>query len=305
MMQEKGVVNGELPGKLVVEEAIRRLGNHVGKPTFLFIGTVDSHSPWIRRDPWLDRYDPGPYDGPFTERGTGDALGFIKGKMGCHKRPKDRDIQRLRAIYESTISYQDALIGDLRKALDELGIADETMIVISADHGEEMFEERRCGHGASLRDSLARVPLVVHYPKRVPARIVSEGSEGVDILPTILDTAGIALPEHLQGRSLRGLAAGGGWAEPSFASQYEYAFAVRLGNWKARVPKTGKPIVTDMAADPDERTDLSQVRWTERRYLTDHLGLYLELREEWQKSTWGVVSNMTEHAAQEMTEQPK
>jgi arylsulfatase A-like enzyme len=175
------------------------------------------------------------------------------------------------------------------------------MIVITADHGDELFEERRCGHGASLRDSLARVPLVVHYPGRVAGRLVDEGTEGVDILPTILDTIGAPLPEYFQGRSLRKLAAGegAGWTEPSFASQYEYAFAVRLGRWKARIKK-GRPIISDMVSDPDEHTDLVDSRPIERRYLTDHLGLYLEYREEWQKSTWGVVSNMTEAAVEGM-----
>jgi arylsulfatase A-like enzyme len=304
MMQEKHVVNGDLPGAQIVEEVIRRLGNHVhdDQPVFVFMGTVDSHSPWIGRPPWMERYDPGPYDGPFQERGLSGPLGLIKGKMGCHKVPKDRDIQRLRAIYDSTISYQDALIGDLRAALDKLGIADQTMIVITADHGEEMFEERRCGHGKSLRDSLARVPLVVNYPGRIAARTVDEGSEGIDILPTILDAIGAPAPDHLQGRSLRGLAAGDGegWTEPSFASQYEYAFAMRLGRWKAWVDRHATPLVRDMVGDPDERIDLAGQRPIERRYLTDHLGLYLEYREEWQKATWGVVSNMTEYAAEQL-----
>jgi arylsulfatase A-like enzyme len=304
LMQEKHKVNAYLPGTDIVQEAVRRLGEHTGdgKPVFVFMGTVDSHSPWVGRPPWMDKYDPGPYDGPFQERGMSGPLGLIKGKMGCHKIPPDRDIQRLRAIYDSTVSYQDALIGDLRAALEKLGIADETMIVITADHGEEMFEDKRCGHGKSLRDSLARVPLMVNYPGRIPARLVAEGSEGIDILPTILDTVGVAAPEHFQGRSLRGLAAGdgAGWAEPSFASQYEYAFAMRIGRWKAWVDRHAVPVVRDMVADPDEHQDVAATRPIERRYLTDHLGLYLEYREEWQKATWGVVSNMTEVAAGEL-----
>jgi arylsulfatase A-like enzyme len=247
----------------------------------------------------MDRYDPGPYDGPFQVAGVAGPLGLMRGKMGCHKVPPPRDIERLRAIYDSAISYQDALIGDLTAALEKLGIADETMLVITADHGEELFEERRCGHGASLRDSLARVPLLVHYPAGVSPRIVEEGSEGIDILPTILEMIGVAAPDSLQGRSLRPLASGegAGWAQPSFASQYEYAFAVRLGRWKARVGKRGRPLVHDMVADPVERHDLGGTRPFERRYLTDHLGLYLAYRGRWHKATWGVVSNMTELAA--------
>jgi arylsulfatase A-like enzyme len=132
--------------------------------------------------------------------------------------------------------------------------------------------------------------------------VVDEGSEGVDILPTILDAVGAPVQDYFQGRSLRTLAAGdgAGWTQPSFASQYEYAFAMRMGTWKARVGKTGRPMVHDMAADPDEMVDVARERPTERRWLTDHLGLYLAYRERWQKSTWGVVSNMTEQGVQEL-----
>ncbi len=311
MMQEKGVVNGRLFGAEVLDDVLRRLTKHVaakpgdaGKPLFVFMGTVDTHSPWIARQPWMKRYDPGPYHGPFQTAGVAGPLGLMKGKMGCHKVPPIRDIERLRAIYDSAISYQDALLGELVAGLGKLGIADQTMIVVTADHGEELFEERRCGHGASLRDSLARVPLLIHYPPKIATRVITEGSEGIDILPTLLDAIGAPLHETAQGQSLRPLAAGhggAGWVQPSFASQYEYAFAVRLGRWKARI-KSGAPLVLDMEADPDERKDLSASRPVERRYLTDHLGFYLANRATWTKSSWGVVSNMTDAGARSLEE---
>ena len=304
MMREKGVINGVIFGEKLLAALLDKLEPRLAEdaPVFLFLGTIDNHSPLIGRQPWLDRYDPGPYDGPFQTRTDSGVLGIYKGKMGCHKVPPKREIQRMRAIYDSATSYADAQVGALLDELERLGIADETMIVITADHGEELFEEHRCGHGATLRDSLARVPLLVHYPPRIAARRVDEGVEGVDILPTILDAVGVAPPDGVQGRSLRGLAAGegAGWAQPAFASQYEYAFAVRLGRWKARVGKSGQPLVHDMIEDPDERIDLAAKRPLERRYLTDHLGLYLAFRTRWQKATWGVASNMTERGAREM-----
>lgn len=307
MMQEKGVVNGRLFGEEVLADVLSRLDKHKddGKPLFFFMGTVDNHSPWIAREPWMTKYDPGPYSGPFQTQGEAGPLGLMKGKMGCHKVPPERDIERLRTIYDSAISYQDDLLGKLVAHLEQLGIADQTMIVVTADHGEELFEEKRCGHGASLRDSLARVPLLVHYPARVSARVVDEGSEGIDILPTILDTIGAPGFDAAQGMSLRPLAAGdgAGWVVPAIASQYEYAFAMRLGRWKARV-KRGAPLILDMVSDPMERTDLSDTRPVERRYLTDHLSFYLEYREEWHKATWGVVTNMTEAGAAAMEAPP-
>lgn len=309
-MRERGAVNARLPGKEILDDIIGRLEKHKdsGNKLFFFMGTVDTHSPWVAREPWMSRLDPGPYDGPFQTAGEAGPLGLMKGKMGCHKIPPQRDIERLRTIYDSAISYQDDLLGQLLAKLEALGIADESMIVITADHGEELFEEKRCGHGASLRDTLARVPLLVHYPKGVKGRVVDEGSEGIDILPTILDTVGAPVFEAAQGESLLPLAAGtgAGWARPSFASQYEYAFAVRLGRWKARFKIRNKaPMVLDMVADPDERTDLADTRMVERRYLTDHLSFYLEYREEWHKTAWGVVSNMTEAGAAALEAKPQ
>jgi arylsulfatase A-like enzyme len=304
LMQEKGVKNGLIYGQTMLDDLLPRLDARLaaGERVFAFLGTIDTHSPLIARKPWIDRYDPGPYRGPFQRSTTAAVLGIIPGKMGCHKVPPPREIERMRAIYDSAISYQDALLGELLAFLEARGIADETMLVITSDHGEELFEEQRCGHGATLRESLTWVPLLVHYPPRIAARVVDEGSEGVDVLPTILDALDAPAPAGAHGWSLRPLAAGvgAGWLQPSFASQYEYAFAVRLGRWKARVNRAGQTRVYDLQEDPDERRDLAAARPLERRYLADHLGLHLAFRSRWTKATWGVASNMTERGASEM-----
>jgi arylsulfatase A-like enzyme len=299
MMQEKGVVNARLPGQLLSDEMIRRLNQHVGegkpaKRLMMYLGTVDSHSPWVARKPWIDEYDTSGYQGPFETAALPGPLGMVKGKMGCGRVPPKAEVDRLRAIYDSTISYQDERLGEVLAELERLGIAEQTMVIVTADHGDELFEEKRCGHGASLRDSLARVPLLIHYPPRVATRIVDEGSEGLDILPTVLAAVDAPPLATAQGRSLLPLAAGAGagWPTPSFASQYEYAFAMRIGPWKARVMR-GAPQVYDMASDPDERTDLSASRPIERRYLTDYLALFLAHRNDWQRAEWGVATNLT------------
>src|SRR5690606_753753 len=149
-----------------------------------------------------DVYSPGPYDGPFKQHGTAKELGIRPGRMGCSVIPPARDIERLRAIYDSAISYQDQQLGRFIDQLQSWGIWDETMLVITADHGEEFFEDGRCGHGGSLRDSLIRVPLLVHDPSRFPGgTIVEEGAEGVDLLPTFLDAAGAPPLADVQGQS--------------------------------------------------------------------------------------------------------
>ncbi len=305
MMREQGegVVNGILYGAAVLAQAEQRLRVHQGHPTFLFMGTVDTHGPWIARAPWLEQYDrPKPYTGPFQQFGTARDLGLRPGVMGCARIPPARDIARLSAIYDSAVSYQDARLGELVTTLKRLGLYERTMIIVTADHGEELFEDGRCGHGASLRETLARVPLLVHYPARVAAGVVEEGVDGVDVLPTILDALDAELPGHLQGASLLPLAAGvgAGWPRPSYASQYEYAHAMRIARWKIKIGRRGAPTVRDLVADPEERVDLSQSRPTARRLLTDGLGLFLATRARWHKRTMGVVTNLAPGAAERL-----
>lgn len=299
MMREKGVTNGVLYGEKIVAAALGKLEAHRGSPTYLFMGTVDSHSPWIARKPWIDQYSPEPYQGPFEVYGDPVALGFRAGSMGCGNIPAPKDILRLRAIYDSTISYSDDLIGKLIAQLKIWNIWDQTMLIITADHGDEFFEHRRCGHGGSLRETLVRVPLLIHYPARVPAAVVDEGAEGVDVLPTILDALGAPPLDSAQGASLRPLAAGAlrGWAVPSYASQYEYAHAMRLGRWKLAVNIRGEQAVYDLRADPLENENLVLTQPVEHRMLADHLGLFLATRRHWKKASWGVVSNLTPQGA--------
>ena len=305
MMHETGVENGIIYGAKIVDAALGQLDTHRDQPTYLFFGTIDNHGPWIARKPWIDIYSPGPYHGPFQEFGTAKDLGFKPGSMGCSIIPPPADVERLRAIYDSAISYQDQQVGRLVAQLKSWGIWDQTMLVITADHGEELFEDVRCGHGGSLRDSLTRVPLLIHDPARFPGgTIVEEGAEGVDLLPTMLAAVGAPPVDDAQGEPLEPLAegVGRGWPRPSYASMYEYAHAMRIGRWKARVGKTGVPIVADMVDDPGETKDLATTRLVERRMLTDNLGLFLALRAQWKKAAWGVVTNVTPAGAAALDE---
>jgi arylsulfatase A-like enzyme len=305
MMRETGVENGIIYGQQIVDAALAKLDRHRSEPTYLFLGTIDTHGPWIARRPWIDIYSPAPYHGPFQEYGTAKDLGFKAGSMGCSVIPPPVDIERLRAIYDSAISYHDVQVGRLVQQLKAWGIWDQTMLIITADHGEELFEDQRCGHGGSLRDSLTRVPLLIHDPARFPAGVVvDEGAEGVDIMSTVLDAIGMPLPAGPQGAPLAPLAqgVGRGWPRPSYASQYEYAHAMRIGRWKIRVGPRGVPLIGDMTADPGEAKDAAPTHPIERRMLTDNLGMFLAIRTQWQKAAWGVVSNVTAAGARALDE---
>lgn len=300
MMRETGIDNNLIYGQVIVDDAIKRLGNHKADPTYLFMGTIDTHGPWVARKPWIDIYSPGPYHGPFQDFGTAKDLGIRPDSMGCSIIPPKEDIERLRAIYDSAISYHDQQLGRFVEQLKKWGIWDETLFILTADHGEEMFEDNRCGHGGSLRDSLIRVPMLIHDPARFPpGTIVDEGAEGVDLMPTIMDAIGKPVPDGAQGQSMEAAAQGigRGWAAPSYTSMYELAQTMRIGRWKLRVTGQGGLILDDLVGDPGETKDMAAAHGLERRMLEDNLSTFLALRKQWKKSAWGVVSNVSHAGA--------
>jgi arylsulfatase A-like enzyme len=199
-------------------------------------------------------------------------------------------IARLREVYDSEASYDDAQLGRLVAQLKTWGIWDQTMLIVTSDHGEELFEDGRCGHGTSLRDSVVRVPLVIHDPARfVAGATIDQGVELVDLLPTILAALGKPALAAAQGEPLRG----GLWPKPAYASMFEYAHMMRIGRWKIRVGQTALPLVDDVVSDPDETVDITARHPVERRMLTDNLGLFLAQRARWQNATWGEPTNVT------------
>jgi arylsulfatase A-like enzyme len=287
--------NGWIPAERIVERALGTLRGRERDPFFLFIGTIDTHKPWVGHEPWLSAYDPDDYRGRFRFAARAGDLGIKRGTMSCTRTPVPRDLARINAIYDSDVSYQDKVLGEMLDRLDQWGIADQTMIVVTADHGEELWEDGRCGHGASLRDTLVHVPLFVRYPPLVPrGTVVDEGVDVLDVLPTLAEALRVDPPAGGQGRSLLPLAQGigRGYPRPSYASQYEYAHAMRVGTWKIVQTRSGALELYDLLADPGERSPAAR-RPIETRFMTDLLRLFLAHRAVWKGREWGVVDNMT------------
>src|SRR6185369_276526 len=113
-------------------------------------------------------------------------------------------------LYDSNVSYQDDLLGQLIEKLQGAGIWDQTMLIVTADHGDEQWEDGRVGHGGSNRDMLVHVPLLIHYPALVGKGKYTEGAESVDIVPTIADALGVPMDPEWQGESLLPLTEGVG-----------------------------------------------------------------------------------------------
>src|SRR5205823_11601016 len=115
------------------------------------------------------------------------------------------EVEHLRRLYDAEIRGWDAELGTLLDTLADRGVADSTIVVLTADHGEEFQEHGRLKHRVHLYDELLHVPLVIAGPGVRPGR-VAEQAQGIDLFPTLAGLLGAAPPRGLPGRDL--LAAG-------------------------------------------------------------------------------------------------
>jgi len=128
--------------------------------------------------------------------------------FGPHEKPDwkvaaDRRTSRRIAVYDPDTVQTDREVGRLLAEIDTRGLAESTLVVLHADHGESLGEQGLVGHGQLLNEATMRVPLIMRLPKRIAAGVrVSQLARNVDIFPTVLDVVGLPLAESSAGESL-------------------------------------------------------------------------------------------------------
>jgi arylsulfatase A-like enzyme len=244
---------------------------------FLYIHTIDPHVPYIPPREFLEMYDPEPYAGPVRPTETAKLLEQVK---GGRVRLGERDRARLQALYDGEISYHDAHLVRLRAALSDMGALDRTVVVVTADHGEEFFDHGSVGHGHSLYEELIHVPLFVRAPESLPGgtRVAARVSL-VDVVPTVLDLLGLPPVAELPGRSLVPLAWEG-------ATGMEVAFGEFLEGQRAAVGSRYKliqrgysPVLFDLSEDPEELRSVAALRPVALRTMATALSRHLATLE--------------------------
>jgi arylsulfatase A-like enzyme len=186
-------------------------------PFFLWMRYNAPHWPYEAPAPFTEAFDPR-YHGAHDfngDEGRGARGRVIFGKT----RLPEREVEHAVAHYDGEVAYADLAVGDLMKTIEEMGLLDRTLVVITSDHGESLGEhDYFFEHGAYLYDPTVRVPLVMSLPSRLPSGAVVESQvRTIDIMPTILDAAGLPAPAGLQGESLLALARGRGGQPPLLA----------------------------------------------------------------------------------------
>jgi arylsulfatase A-like enzyme/predicted Zn-dependent protease len=211
----------------VLGEAEAWLRKNNGKRFFSWIHLYDPHTPYEAPSPFRELYADHPYRGE--------------------------------------VAYLDAELGKFFAFLKAENLWDNTIIVVTGDHGESFGEHREQGHGYFIYESTVRVPLIIRAPRPFPVRRVERIVEHVDIVPTILAMLDVPRPAAVQGRPLLGLMLGR--SETGFNSAYTETYYPRLhfgwselcalytGKWK--YIKAPDAELYDLPADRGEERNLA------------------------------------------------
>lgn len=172
---------------------------------FLFLHYYDVHS---------DVGTSVPYDSPYPERFMPEGVawrhpGGTLSLAALRGRTTAEDLQALEALYDASVFFVDEnAVGEIARVLDEEGLADDTLLVVTSDHGDELFEHGGFSHTQPY-DEGARVPLVLRGPGVPTGLRVPALASLVDLTPTIMSLLGFSAPTHIQGRDLSPLLRGG------------------------------------------------------------------------------------------------
>jgi arylsulfatase A-like enzyme len=253
-------------------------GDRSGRPPFLlWVHLFGAHPPYYNGGDLSDRLDPG-YQGSL-----GPKKWRLDAVMTRHQRLDAADLRHLDAIYDAAVIGSDRLAGELLAGLRRTGQLDHTLVVVAADHGEELYAHNGyLYHACSVYQTALHVPLAFVAPGLLPAGArVPQAVELIDVLPTLLALLGVPPPPRLDGRSLVPYLArpgAGGAGKPAF-SEYGTTriHTVEQLDWKlvdnpdrldpACIPgppgqaplrfPIGRTELYDLAHDPGETTNLA------------------------------------------------
>lgn len=245
---KEGLFFDERRAAQVNEAVLPWLSEHSAKPFFLWVHYFDAHQP----------FEPPP---PYNQLYADD-------------------------LYDGEIAYADSSLGFLLDKMRKMGVLDNTLIVMTADHGEGLSEHNEVTHAVLAYNSTLHVPLIIRPPAGVvkPGTVVDERVGTVDIVPTVLDLLGIPLTDNLQGRSLRNAWQPGGTSNGP-GLQYAENLSPRLSHgWgelrilfdaNLKYIHGPRPELYDLAVDAQESHNLISERPEEGQRMHDELSTFL------------------------------
>jgi arylsulfatase A-like enzyme len=245
------------------ESLARALPEWLARPRerfFAYLHFREPHFPYDPPPPFDTRFGP---DGPLTTEQRRDKTWYTDVNQG-RRRATPEELAHLVRLYDGNLAYADAQIGAIRRALEASGVLERTVVIVTADHGEQLGEHGYISHSAQVYEQSVRVPLVVRLPagKGPRGARVRELVDHLDLAPTVLDVLGVPMPSggRFQGRSLLPVIAGGP-GKPAVLSRTVWdrpVYALRDERFKLIYDtRTGRSELYDLEGDPDERRELS------------------------------------------------
>jgi arylsulfatase A-like enzyme len=266
------------------EWVLERCAKRKNRPFFLAVGFFRPHTPYVSPQKYFDLHPKEKM--PVVEGVKEDQADIPPAGLASYKKEQDKltdDLRRqCRQAYYASISFMDAQVGRVIDALDRLGLADNTIIVFTSDHGYHMGE-----HGLWQKQSVfeesARVPLLIVAPGASKAGGVAASPVGlIDIVPTLAELCGVKAPENVQGQSLTAMledpsVTGRGWAitqvvrgggfrrfgaSPAVGDDGKrfFGYSLRTPRWRYTEWDEGRQgrELYDHDADPRELTNLAR-----------------------------------------------
>ena len=265
-------VSRHLEAPEAAQTATAMLDRSSTRPFFLFLFLMDTHVPRSPR-PDYDRSSSLPGEVPSPEQLTSAGR---RRRLGIEE-PDESSIAKDRAVYEENVAHVDAALEKLLRGLEEQGALDNTVVVITSDHGEAFGEHGDFFHGWNLYDELLRVPLLLFGPGVQPGEVPTPVS--LEQLPaTLLELAGLTPPEAFA----RSLPAVGGQPQrlPTFArTKFRGQNLAAVVAWPEKlIVRPGRPWVQlfDLETDPHETKNLGKQRPETVERLRSEISQWLE-----------------------------
>jgi arylsulfatase A-like enzyme len=249
------------------------------EPFFLFLHFYDVHTDFTPKDEYRERFV-----SPYSGRLTGSTTQLVTVR-NAEERLSDADVRWLREMYDAEIRQLDDLLGRFLGWLDDEDLLDETLLVVTSDHGEEFQEHGSVLHGRTHYQEVARVPLLIQGPSIPAGKVVATPVHGVDVTPTILGIMGIPSRQERDGIDLSPAWSGGALPERTFFAEADHNNKVE-GAFVSDIKKMARRGATkllldthsgaielyDLAADPLEQRDVAAANAA----LVEALGAELE-----------------------------
>ncbi len=241
----------------VADRSMQFLEEQGNRPFFLFAGFYAPHPPLIPPASCVEMYDV--EEMPLPARTDEEPLASQAQGL------TDDDYRKIKAYYYALVSDVDRNVGKVLQRLEDLGIADNTLVVFTSDHGEYLGDHGKFGKGTPGHDCIMRVPCLISYPGHIQPETRLRGFvEGVDLAPTLLDYAGVVQEPELHGHSVRPMIEGeqqsmrsSVYAEYSMPRRGRWAM-LRTQDYMYAMHTQGREVLFDLQNDPGEHHDIAK-----------------------------------------------